>query len=133
MTCAVLPDWLRPCKVERLIRLGRDNDGGYLIDFANLIETELILAFGIYDDWSFEEEFRSFRNVPVLAFDHSISGQYFLRRIVNALRFPDHPSMALERYRKYRHYKRFFAGNVSHVSKMVGQFDADNYTSVDKI
>jgi len=133
MTCAVLPEWLRPYKVEKLIRLGRDNDGGYLIDFANLVDTDLVLAFGVYDDWSFEEQFRSFRNVPILAFDQSISGQHFFRRILNALRFPDHPSMALERYLKYRRYKRFFAGDVRHVSKMVGQFDDDNYISVEQI
>ena len=133
MTCVVLPEWLRPCKVEKLIRLGRDNDGGYLIDFANLVDTDLVLSFGVYDDWSFEEQFRSFRNVPILAFDRSISGQHFFRRILNALRFPDHPSMALERYLKYRSYKRFFVGDVRHVSKMVSQIDDDDYISVEQI
>jgi hypothetical protein len=133
MTCAVLPEWLRPYKVERLIRLGRDNDGGYLIDFANLVDTDLVLAFGVYDDWSFEEQFRSLRNVPILAFDQSISDQHFFRRILNALRFPDHPSIALERYLKYRSYKRFFVGDVRHVSKMVSQFNDDNYMSVEQI
>jgi hypothetical protein len=133
MTCAVLPDWLKPCKVEKLIRLGRNNDGGYLIDFANLVETDFVLAFGIYDDWSFEDQFRGFRNVPILAFDHSISSQLFFRRILNALRFPDHPSIALERYHKYRQYKRFFVGDVRHVSKMVGQFENGNYISIEQI
>jgi hypothetical protein len=133
MTCAVLPEWLRPCKVEKLIRLGRDNDGGYLIDFANLAQTDLVLSFGVYEDWSFEEQFRSSRNVPIVAFDHSIGAQFFFRRILNALRFPDHPSMALERYLKYRRYKRFFVGDVRHVPKMVGQFNDHNYTSVEDI
>jgi hypothetical protein len=133
MTCAVLPEWLRPYKVEKLIRLGRDNDGGYLVDFANLVDTDLVLAFGVYDDWSFEEQFRSVRNVPILAFDQSISGQHFFRQVLNALRFLDHPSMALERYLKYRRYKRFFVDGVRHVSKMVSQFDDPNYISVEQI
>ena len=64
---AVLPLFLRPLKGAELVRMGRDNDGGYLVDKRSIISSEFLLSFGIYDDWSFEKDFKKFVNVPVVA------------------------------------------------------------------
>jgi hypothetical protein len=53
------------------IRIGRDNDGGYVI--ADLSSYDLFLSAGIANDISFEEEFSRKYNVNCYAFDGSIN------------------------------------------------------------
>lgn len=56
------------------IRLGKDNDGGYIISEIPNIDYKVILAGGIERDISFEEDFvAKYKNVPCFAFDGSIS------------------------------------------------------------
>ena len=40
-----------------LERLGKENDGGYLINSEAIIKSDYLLSFGIFDDWSFEKNF----------------------------------------------------------------------------
>ena len=47
---AVLPLFLRPKTISELVRLGRDNDGGYLVDKRSITASEIMLGFGIKDD-----------------------------------------------------------------------------------
>lgn len=70
---AVLPEFLRPKSGVPLVRLGRDGDGGYLIDQRNLDEVDLLISMGINDDWSFEQEFLKHRDVQYFGYDASIS------------------------------------------------------------
>ena len=49
--------FLRPHSVGTLIRVGREEDGGYVVPAAAVEETRLLLGIGINDDWSFEEDF----------------------------------------------------------------------------
>ena len=59
-------------KTAAKVRLGRPFDGGYVIpaEFATLVDG--LLAFGIGDDLSFENEFCDQHPGRVLAFDHII-------------------------------------------------------------
>ena len=76
---AVLPLFLRPIKGADLVRIGRDNDGGYLVDKRSIISSEFLLGFGIYDDWSFEKDFIKYVDVPVVAFDASVGQKIFFK------------------------------------------------------
>lgn len=59
---------LIPQKKYDLIRIGKDNDGGYLVDKESFLKTEEIVSFGINDDWSFEEEsLKLIKNVKLIA------------------------------------------------------------------
>ena len=78
---AVLPLFLRPIKGADLVRIGRDNDGGYLVDKRSIISSEFLLGFGIYDDWSFEKDFIKYVDVPVVAFDASVGQNFFLKKL----------------------------------------------------
>ena len=77
---AVLPAFFRPQKVPQLVRLGRDYDGGYLIDFRCIGNADCLVSVGINDDWSFEKDFRALSQVPIIAIDTKTSRWLFRRR-----------------------------------------------------
>jgi len=52
------------------IRLGKNNDGGYII--ADIENYDIFLSCGVKDDISFEEEFINKYKQKCIAFDHSI-------------------------------------------------------------
>ena len=54
---ALLSSALEPNLCDDIIRLGRKNDGGYLVSESDVTASDKLLSFGIYDDWSFEEDF----------------------------------------------------------------------------
>jgi hypothetical protein len=57
------------------IRLGKDNDGGYIIAVIPDIKYKIFLAGGIETDISFEENFiKIYPNVKCYAFDGTING-----------------------------------------------------------
>lgn len=51
--------FLRPHAAGPLIRVGRAEDGGYVVPAAAVEKTTLLLGIGINDDWSFEEDFEA--------------------------------------------------------------------------
>lgn len=54
-------------------RLGRNFDGGYVIIDIPELKYDLLIAGGICDDISFEEDFFKFQQTPIYAFDGSIT------------------------------------------------------------
>ena len=39
-----------------LIRVGKNNDGGYCVPKKSVINSDLLFSFGLNDDWSFEKD-----------------------------------------------------------------------------
>ena len=64
-----LPKFFRPLFETELIRIGNNNDGGYLIPKQSLNHTKLLYSFGLSDDWSFEEEFYNKTNAKIICYD----------------------------------------------------------------
>ena len=81
----MLPKELKPKSLFNLIRLGKDNDGGYLICKHSLEEASCLVSFGISDDYSFEEDFKNRNNNKVLAFDPTVTNKFFLKKIIISL------------------------------------------------
>ena len=52
-----LPNIFKPLKNFKLSRVGRDNDGGYLVSNHSILKAKNLISFGILDDISFEENF----------------------------------------------------------------------------
>lgn len=52
-------------------RIGRDNDGGYLI-VNNKFNTSVILGYGVNDDASFENQITEHFGIDAYVFDHTI-------------------------------------------------------------
>lgn len=77
---------LRPECLKGMIRLGRDCDGGYVINSEALRSSRLVISFGLGEDWSFEADFLKRKpGLKVLCFDHSVSSDVFLSRMRGAL------------------------------------------------
>jgi len=105
-----LPKFFRPLYQTELIRIGRDNDGGYLIPKQSLNQTKLLYSFGLSDDWSFEEDFYNKTGAKIICYDHTINWKFFLQLLLR-----DFKNLF-----KYFKYRAFFDGkNKIHEKKII--------------
>jgi hypothetical protein len=130
---AYLPQFLRPKKTDNLKRIGRANDGGYVVDFRSVENSDILIAVGINDDWSFEEDFYSLKRVPIVAFDGTISKSILVKRFIKALVQVHKPGTALSRFLLIRKYTEFFTGDRRHEEKLVGLSNEPGYISLSAI
>jgi hypothetical protein len=83
-----LPIFLKPKKNYLLERIGKDNDGGYLVCPRSIKETSSLISLGINDDWSFEEDFlKKNKNIHVSYFDPGTSFLYLTKIFFKKLFF----------------------------------------------
>jgi len=74
---------LKPQHNYDLIRIGRDNDGGYLVEKKSLENAESLISLGINDDWSFEEDFlKKNKNINIKCFDDVLDHKFLLKKII---------------------------------------------------
>ena len=52
-----LPLFLKPIYSSDLIRVGKLNDGGYIVSKNSILDANYLVSFGLNDDWSFEKNF----------------------------------------------------------------------------
>ncbi len=80
-----LPKILKPKKSPNLIRLGRDNDGGYLVSEKTVNESKTLISFGILDDYSFENDFKKINPVSIFCYDNTVNKSFWIKKIYNDL------------------------------------------------
>jgi hypothetical protein len=84
-----LPKFFKPKFQYDLIRLGRNNDGGYLVGEKTIKATKTLISLGINDDWSFEKDFeRRSKNLKTLMYDDCLNSifllkNFFLKKVSN--------------------------------------------------
>jgi hypothetical protein len=110
----LLPEIFKPQGHAPLIRLGRRNDGGYLVDARSVVEADFLLSFGINDDWTFERGFLRRKRVPVVAFDASVSRRWLAKRIFTK------PDEFFPRIWRFLDYFPFFGRQAQHVRLYIG-------------
>jgi hypothetical protein len=128
MIKAVLPTILQPVPSPVLVRIGRDNDGGYLVDSRDVMSSDCLLSMGVNDDWSFEKGFVEQRDVPVQAYDGSVGGWVFLKRVLRNVYHIRHPRIVLGSVALLFDYFWFFSGRRKHICRFVG--DATGYITM---
>lgn len=75
------PKFLKPKNSYRLKRLGKKNDGGYLVDINSILKSKTLITLGINDDWSFEKDFANINSkIKIMCFDKDTS-LFFLIKI----------------------------------------------------
>lgn len=67
-----LPRILQPLYCHDIVRLGKNNDGGYLVNIEDVKKSNALLSFGIGSDISFEKDFMSHNSCSIAAFDGTI-------------------------------------------------------------
>ena len=50
-------NFLKPIKSSNLIRLGREADGGYVVDSKIIEQCKNLISFGMGFDWTFELDY----------------------------------------------------------------------------
>ena len=110
--------FLRPIKNNRLIRLGRKMDGGYVVDSKIVDNCEILITFGlgdssqIPDQWSFELDFiKRNKNILIFIYDHTVSVSPYVKKIWKYLRrfltfraSLNDVKIRLKNYLKYRNF-----------------------------
>ena len=76
---AYLPKFFAFNHANDLVRIGKDYDGGYLVSKSDIEKSDVLIGLGISDDWSFEEDFLSLKNIEVYAYDASVSKVFFFK------------------------------------------------------
>ena len=132
----MLPSSFRPDGTYDLVRLGKDHDGGYLVEAQSLRQTARLLAFGLSDDWSFEKDFLRRHGVPCHAYDPTLTERWLIRRIArNFLKMliarKSLKSLARSIW-KLIDYKRFFTRQAVHHRLKVG-YDGASSRSLRRI
>lgn len=61
--------FLKPVHVRGKVRLGNDFDGGYVVYANILVDTDVLVSYGVGWDTTFEEEFNQITQKRVLMFD----------------------------------------------------------------
>ena len=78
----MLPKSFKPKKNFELIRIGSDNDGGYLVDKNSILDTKNFIAMGLGDDWCFEKDFLKLNNCNIFCFDRKINKNFWKKNIL---------------------------------------------------
>ena len=73
-----IPISLKPKHKYDLIRVGSQNDGGYLIEKNSILVCDFLLSFGVSTDWNFEKEFIGYNYIDFKAFDGSIDELFWI-------------------------------------------------------
>jgi hypothetical protein len=140
----------RPVSLDDLVRVGRPWDGGYVLPRRNIQKTNVLLSFGVNDDWSFEEGFEELRGGGfIYCFDYSIKDSWFvapafkktLRKLcgiaVNALSYSIIGNGIVARHHVSRlglrgRFRRFFEENDRHffIPKFVDRQDSEKHVTV---
>jgi hypothetical protein len=66
----------QPYRCSDIVRLGKDNDGGYLVNVEDVKKTKRLITFGVGSDVSFEKEFTTMNPCIVDAYDSVIEDKH---------------------------------------------------------
>lgn len=81
-----IPTFLIPYENKKLIRLGNDYDGGYLVDEQTVHDSQYLISIGIGYDWSFEKHFYKLNKCNVFSYDGSVGSKFFSAKIKHRIK-----------------------------------------------
>jgi len=122
---ARLPNFFSYKSAKDLIRIGKKNDGGYLVSKSDVEKSDILISLGISDDWSFEEDFQKIKEVKIFAYDGSVSKKIFLKKIfyfILRLKF----KRAMSAVKTFYSFYSFFKKKNNNFTKNFVGFDGVN-------
>ena len=80
-------NFLKPLKNQNLIRVGREADGGYIVDEKVVASVDYLISFGMGSDWSFELDYIKInKKVKIFMYDCYVSKKPYLKEILKYLK-----------------------------------------------
>ena len=80
-------NFLKAVKTSNLIRLGRNEDGGYVVDSEIIKKCDTLITFGLGPDWSFELDYiKKNKNLKIYLYDHTTSSSPYVKAVIKYLR-----------------------------------------------
>ena len=125
----MLPENFKPKNEYNLIRLGKNNDGGYLVEKYSFDEAKSLISFGLSFDWSFEKQFFNIKNCPIHCYDPTIKyssiKKFSRKNIINLFKIKNLLNKnsfknSIDNIFLYKDYKKFFTNEVIHYESSVG-------------
>ena len=115
-------NFLKPYEVNDLIRLGRNEDGGYIVSESIIKSSNYLLAFGMGADWSFEEDFLKLnKNNKVEIYDHTVDFLFFFKRLYKSIKrlfyFKSSPKNILKKTQHILKYVQINKDRFVHIKK----------------
>ena len=112
-------NFLKAIKTSNLIRLGRNEDGGYVVDSEIVKKCNTLITFGLGPDWSFELDYiKKNKNLKIYLYDHTTSSSPYTKAVLKYLRrfltFRATYETIKTRIRYLNNYKNFL--NLKNVS-----------------
>ena len=78
----LIPNYLQPFQVTDLVRLGKNNDGGYLVSRNDIKNTKYLISLGVSFDISFEKDFKKeLKNLKIISYDGSVGFKYYKKNL----------------------------------------------------
>lgn len=136
---ANLPNFFTFKTANDLIRVGKKNDGGYLVSQSDINMSDVLISLGIGEDWSFEEDLADIKNIEVFSYDASINQKIFFQRFIKSLLLSvlllRNPKITIHYLRVFLNYKKFWGQPQNHwISKFVGiNTSTSNYCTLSTI
>ncbi len=132
---------LRPIAYENLIRIGRSNDGGYVIPEKIFSICDGLLSYGINKDWSFEKDFwKRSPKATIHCYDQTIHFLSLLKFSFKSVLLSVIYLVLLDRIRFLKafnglfvlpDYYSFFKGNRTYFKKRIWNVTQKNAITVD--
>lgn len=80
-------NFLKPNKNSKLVRLGRNHDGGYVVDSSIIENCNILITFGLGPDWSFELDYiKKNDDVKIYMYDYSVSSLPYIKDLIKYFR-----------------------------------------------
>ena len=129
----MIPNYLKPKKEYNLIRLGQDNDGGYLVEKQSILDSNALVTLGLGYDWSFEKDYSNYAKKFIYCYDHTVNyssikklcrkfaASYFFRIFKPKYFLKKNFFKQLNKNLfLYKDYKKFFSDKAIHFEKRIG-------------
>ena len=106
-------NFLKPLKNLNLVRLGRNHDGGYVVDNSIVKKCNTLITFGLGPDWSFELDFIKInKEVKIYMYDYSVSSSPYIKELIKYIRrfvtFRSTIKSVSDRFKYLKDYLDFF-------------------------
>jgi len=114
--------FLKPQYKVKLKRLGDHFDGGYLIPEQCIKHTELLVSFGLGNNWSFEKDFKKAnKKIKIYCYDHAITRRFWVEFTIISFFFFIKNFKNFFNIFKFIEYKFFFSKKLNnfHIKKKI--------------